>query len=72
MTQTRTQTAKHVHHGRTLAAWVGVILALVAFFVGGFALVLGPIWELFWAAVVLLVIAVIATRVLQVLGHGAS
>ncbi len=31
--------AKHVHHGRTLAAWVGSIIAMVAFIIGGIAVV---------------------------------
>ena len=72
MTATRKQDVKHVHHGRTPAAWVGVTIALVAFFLGWFALVLGPIWSLFWVSVALLAIAVIAARVLQVLGYGAG
>lgn len=62
---------KHVHHGRTPAAWTGVAIAMVAFIVGGIALVAGPNWIMFWIAAGLLAISVIATRVLQVLGHGA-
>ena len=62
--------AKHVHHGRTLAAWVGSTIAMVAFIVGGIAVVIQN-WPLFWASVALLVVAMIATKVLQVMGHGA-
>ena len=62
---------KHVHHGRTLAAWVGTLLALAAFVLGGIGLVLGPNWAMFWTAVALVVVALIATVVLQKLGHGA-
>ena len=62
---------KHVHHGRTLAAWVGTLLALAAFILGGIALVFGPNWAMFWTAVALVVVALIATVVLQKLGHGA-
>ncbi len=62
--------AKHVHHGRTLAAWIGSTIAMVAFIVGGIAVVLQN-WPLFWASVGLLVVAMIATKVLQVMGHGA-
>jgi len=72
MTDTTRSNPKHVHHGRTLAAWTGVIIAIVAFLVGGVALVLGPNWVMFWIAAALLVVAAIATRVLQVLGHGAE
>jgi membrane protein YdbS with pleckstrin-like domain len=62
---------KHVHHGRTVAAWVGTLVALVAFIIGGFALVFGPNWVMFWIAVALIVVALIATVVLQKLGYGA-
>lgn len=63
---------KHVHHGKTPAAWVGSMAALLAFLVGGIAMVLGPWWPLFWAAVVLLVLGVVAAKVLQRMGHGAD
>ena len=62
--------AKHVHHGRTLAAWIGTIIAMVAFIVGGIAVVIQN-WTLFWVSAALLVVALIATKVLQVMGHGA-
>ena len=62
---------KHVHHGRTVAAWVGTLVAMVAFIIGGFALVFGPNWVMFWIAVALIVVALIATVVLQKLGYGA-
>jgi hypothetical protein len=61
---------KHVHHGRTLAAWIGTTIAMVAFIVGGIAVVIQN-WPLFWASAALLVVALIATKVLQVMGHGA-
>ncbi len=62
--------AKHVHHGRTLAAWIGTTIAMVAFIVGGIAVVIQN-WPLFWASAALVVVALIATKVLQVMGHGA-
>ncbi len=62
--------AKHVHHGRTLAAWVGSIVAMAAFIIGGIAVIIQN-WPLFWASVGLFVLALIATKVLQVMGHGA-
>ena len=61
---------KHVHHGRTLAAWTGTTIAMVAFILGGIAVVLQN-WPLFWASAAVLAVAVIATKVLQVMGHGA-
>jgi hypothetical protein len=63
---------KHVHHGRTVAAWTGSTLAMLAFILGGIAMVLGPNWLLFWIAVGILVLSVIVTKVLQTMGYGAN
>ncbi|MFP5282528.1 MAG: HGxxPAAW family protein [Actinomycetes bacterium] len=63
---------KHVHHGKTPAAWVGSMVGLLAFVIGGVALVLGPVWVLFWIAVGLAVAGLIATKVLQRMGYGAD
>jgi hypothetical protein len=63
--------AKQVHHGRTIAAWVGTTVALVAFILGGIAVIVQN-WPLFWASAALLVVGVIATKVLQVMGYGAD
>jgi hypothetical protein len=71
-TETRSDTdhAKQVHHGRTQAAWVGSALAMVAFILGGIAVMMQN-WILFGIAVVIIVVALVATKVLQVLGRGA-
>ena len=61
---------KHVHHGRTLAAWTGTSIAMAAFILGGIAVVVQN-WPLFWVSVGLIAVALIATKVLQVMGHGA-
>ena len=37
-------------HGRTVS-WVAVSIIMAAFLVGGFGLILGPIWWLFWVGV---------------------
>ena len=63
--------AKQIHHGRTVAAWVGTTVAMVAFIVGGIAVVVQN-WPLFWAAAGLLVLGLIAAKVLQVMGYGAD
>ena len=63
---------KHVHHGRTVAAWTGSVIAMAAFVLGGIAMVMGPNWVLFWIAVAMLGVALIATKVLQVMGYGAN
>jgi fatty acid desaturase len=61
---------RHVHHGRTVAAWTGSVIGLVAFIVGAIAVVL-PNWPMFWGAVGLAVVALIVTVVLQRMGYGA-
>jgi hypothetical protein len=38
------------HHGRPVS-WVAVSTMMAAFLVGGFGLILGPIWWLFWVGV---------------------
>jgi hypothetical protein len=63
--------SKHVHHGRTLAAWAGTTIALVAFLLGGIAVVVQN-WPLFWISAGLLVLGLITTKVLQVMGYGAD
>jgi hypothetical protein len=45
-------------HGRTIS-WVAVSLIMVAFLVGGLALVFGPLWWLFWASLGLAVVGLL-------------
>jgi hypothetical protein len=71
LTHPTNRRGRHVHHGRTLAAWTGSTIALIAFVVGGIAVVL-PNWPLFWVSVALAVVAIIVTVVLQRLGYGAN
>ena len=61
---------KHVHHGRTVAAWTGSVIGLVAFIVGAIAVVRQE-WPIVWGAVGLAVVALIVTVVLQRMGYGA-
>lgn len=61
---------RHAHHGRTVAAWTGSVIGLVAFIVGAIAVVF-QYWPVFWAAVGLAVVALIVTVVLQRMGYGA-
>jgi membrane protein YdbS with pleckstrin-like domain len=66
----RSRRGKHVHHGRTLAAWTGATIGLIAFIAGGIAVVIQN-WPLFWASVALAAVALIVTVVLQRMGYGA-
>ncbi|MET0693157.1 MAG: HGxxPAAW family protein [Propionibacteriaceae bacterium] len=63
---------KHVHHGRTPAAWAGVALAMAGFIIGGISLIGGQNWVLFGIGCVLCVLAVIVAGVMQKMGYGAS
>jgi Zn-dependent membrane protease YugP len=62
--------SKHVHHGRTPAAWAGSTVALVAFIVGAVGLVIGN-WTIFWVGAILLVASLVVTVILQKIGMGA-
>jgi hypothetical protein len=59
-------------HGSTPAAWTAVTIVLIAFTLGGVALMIGPSWVLFWASVALLPVAVIVGKVMQAAGLGES
>ncbi|HEX2498726.1 MAG: HGxxPAAW family protein [Actinomycetes bacterium] len=58
-------------HGHSTAAWTAVVLALAGFVVGGAALILAEPW-LFYVGVGLLVLAVVAGKVLQMMGLGGK
>lgn len=69
-TESRAEAGRHVHHGRTAAAWAGSMLAMLAFILGGIAVMMQN-WVLFGISVVVLLAGLAATKVLQVRGHGA-
>lgn len=59
------------NHGSTPAAWTAVAIALLAFVVGGIALVFSPInWVMFWISVALLIVAGVAGKVMSAMGVG--
>jgi hypothetical protein len=65
---------KHVHHGRTPAAWAGSLIALLAFIVGGIGFVIPPHpnWVVVIIGAVLLVASLIVTLVMRKFGLGAD
>lgn len=65
------QRKKPIHHGQTLAAWVGSLTAMVAVIIGGFGVVFQA-WVVFGIGVALLVLAGVAGLILQKTGHGAN
>jgi hypothetical protein len=70
MTYVVNRRGQHVHHGRTLAAWTGSAIGLIAFIVGAIAVVIQN-WPMFWVSVALAALALIVTVVLQRMGYGA-
>jgi len=57
-------------HGSTPAAWTAVAIVLIAFTLGGVALMIGPNWVLFWVSVALLPVAAIVGKVMAAAGLG--
>ena len=61
------------NHGSTPAAWVAVLITLIAFVIGGVALVFSPPnWTMFWIGVALLPVALIVGKVMSAMGLGAE
>lgn len=58
-------------HGNSPAAWVAVIIMLVAFGIGTIAFCFTIVW-LVWAAVALLLVGLIAGLVLKLIGYGVG
>lgn len=61
---------KHVHHGRTLAAWTGSLVAMAATVLGGIGVMMQN-WVMFWVAVAVMLVGLVVTKILQATGHGA-
>jgi hypothetical protein len=59
------------HHGSTPAAWTGVAIAFVGFIVGCIA-VIQLNWTLLAVGFVLLVLAMVVGKVMQMMGLGAQ
>ncbi len=57
---------------RSLWAWVGVAMAAVALGIGAIGLAFGPNWTLLWAAMVLLVLAIVTSSIVRRMGYGRS
>ena len=61
---------KHVHHGRTAAAWTGSMIAMLATIMGGIAVMMQN-WVLFGVACAVMVVGLVLAKILQATGHGA-
>lgn len=58
------------HHGRSPAAWTGSIMALIGFVLITLGLIAFDSWPVIWFGSALVVIAGLATLVLQAMGYG--
>ena len=59
------------HHGNTPAAWMGVLIILVGFTLGGLGLVVQS-WPMFWIGVVVGVLGPVVGKIMQKMGLGAE
>ena len=63
--------SEHVSHGNTVAAWTGVVIAILAFLVGTIGIVIAkPV--VFWIGIGLLVVAALVGKILALMGFGAE
>ena len=70
----RSATQPLTHHGRTLAAWTGSVIALVGFVIAAVAFVLpgGINWTVMWIGLAIVARSAIVGLVLRNIGHGAK
>ena len=58
------------HHGNTPAAWTAVVVALLAFIVGGIGLMVGSML-VFWIGVALVPVAIVVLLIMSAMGLNA-
>lgn len=61
--------SKRSHHGNTPAAWTAVIIAIIAFVVGGFGTIVGNLW-IVALGFLLLGAAAVVGKMMQMAGLG--
>lgn len=61
--------SKRSHHGNTPAAWTAVIIAIIAFVVGGFGTIVGNLW-IVGLGFLLLGAAAVVGKMMQMAGLG--
>ena len=61
--------SKRSHHGNTPAAWTAVIIAIVAFVVGGFGTIIGNLW-IVGLGFFLLGVSAVVGKLMQMAGLG--
>ena len=66
----RSKPVRHYHHGRSPAAWTGVVLASIGFLLAAIAAVTGPNWVLAIVGGVLIVLSLVVSGILKAAGFG--
>ena len=61
---------RHYHHGRSPAAWTGVLLACLGFVLASIGSVLGPNWIVVAIGAGLVLLGLIAGGILKAAGYG--
>jgi hypothetical protein len=61
--------AEHYHHGKTPAAWTGVIIAFVGFFIAGGFMVADNVLG-FWVGMAVIALSVVVGGVMKLAGLG--
>ena len=61
--------SKRSHHGNTPAAWTAVVIAILAFIVGGLGTILGNLW-IVGLGFLLLIGAAVVGKLMQMAGLG--
>jgi len=61
----------HDNHGSTPAAWTTVVLVVIAFVLGTYAVMMAN-WTLFWVSVGVLVLGAIVGKAMQAAGLGSK
>ncbi len=64
------QAAKHYHHGRTPAAWVGSLIVTLGFIIGTVGFFMNINWTVVWVGLAVIVIGTIAGGVMVKMGYG--
>lgn len=64
------QTPKYYHHGKSPAAWAGVVVAAVGFVIAAIGAVTGPSWPLAIVGGAVILLGGLVTMVMKAMGYG--
>lgn len=61
---------RHYHHGRSPAAWTGVVLAATGFLLASIGCVTGPMWPLIYVGGFLVLAGLVTGGIMKAAGFG--